>query len=69
MEERSILAQRLGQARSEKGLSRERLAKMIYAHGQSVYYWETDKRNPSSENLARLATVLDVSADWLLGLV
>ena len=67
--ERSILAQRIRKAREDKGYSMERLAAIVGAHRQSVHYWETDQRTPRALQLIPLAQALDVSADWLLGLV
>ena len=68
-ENRSILAQRIREARHAKGCSIERLAALIGAHRQSVHYWETDQRTPGALQLIPLAKALDVSVDWLLGLV
>ncbi len=54
--------------RKEKGLTQSELAEMIGVSTQAVSKWETDSGMPDISQLVPLSTVLNVSADKLLGL-
>lgn len=49
-----------------RGLSLDELALKANLSSKSIYQW--DRSNPKSENLAKVANVLNVSTDYLLGL-
>jgi len=58
---------RLKEARKAKGLTQKEVAEYI-GIGQSGYsYWETDRSRINSQSLSRLATLFEVSTDYLLG--
>jgi len=60
------LADRIRIARTEAGLSKAALAKAVGVSGPTVTDWESGKISQlRASNLLRLATVLQVSADWL----
>lgn len=70
-----VFANRLRKARKHKGLSQQRLANACGAppnipipSREAISQWESATTRPSFEYIARLATALDVSADYLLGL-
>ena len=60
--------EKLRQARKAKGITQEDLADEIGSHPASVSNYETGRSMPSTLTLIDLCEVLDVSADWLLGL-
>lgn len=64
----ATLGSRLAQRRRELGLSQVELSREVGGSQSVVAKWETGARVPSVESLAELARVLDVSADWLLGI-
>lgn len=55
--------------RKEKGISQEKLAEMLDISRQAVTKWESEKANPDTENLIRLAEIFEVSLDELCGTV
>lgn len=63
----SIFSERLKELRLEKGLTQIELANMLGISQKSYSHWETQKTEPSFENLVKLADLLDVSLDWLFG--
>jgi transcriptional regulator with XRE-family HTH domain len=63
-----ILAQRIRALRTERGLSSERLARLVDVSNKSIVTWEKDRGDPSLANLLALAEVFGVSPDYLLGL-
>ena len=58
---------RIAIARKAKGMSQKELACELKVSCPTVSDWENGKKNPSISNLQRLAKVLDVSVDYLLG--
>ena len=58
---------RLRQARTEKNLTQAELAKILSLGESTISFYETNKREPDYKTLQRLADVLEVSIDWLLG--
>jgi len=58
---------RMMQARKEKGLSREELAKMIGTSGPIVGRYERGDMMPSVEIATKIADALEVSLDFLVG--
>ena len=60
-------AERLKALRKQAHLTQVELAKRL-GIGQSSYAdWERGKKNPTQENLIRLAQILNVSVDYLVG--
>lgn len=57
---------RLKAARKAKGLSQEKIAKMICVHRTAYSKYERDKAEPPIEILIKLTDILEVSADSLL---
>ena len=57
---------RLREARERKELLQREVAEKIGCHTMTVSKYERDAQDPSSKNLAALAELYDVSADWLL---
>lgn len=58
---------RLLQARKNKGMSQEELARMLGTKGPAIGRYERDEMKPSIEAAAKMAQILDVSLDWLVG--
>lgn len=61
-------ANRLKAAREFRGYSQEELGEMIGVAKLQIYRWEKARNTPDAETVARLAKVLVVSSDYLLGL-
>ena len=62
-----MLAERLKQLRSEKGMTQVQLAQMLGVSKGTVAMWETSKRKPSFEILSRLSDIFDRRMDYILG--
>lgn len=60
-EARALLAQNVRRLRKERGLSQEGLADLAYIHRNYLGGIERKERNIGLDNLARLATALDIS--------
>lgn len=58
---------RLLEARKEKGLSQEDVAKHLKTKGPAIGRYERDEMKPSIEVAAKMAELLDVSLDFLVG--
>jgi transcriptional regulator with XRE-family HTH domain len=58
---------RLLELRKRKGLSQEDLAEMIGTKGPAIGRYERDAGKPSLDAIIKLASILDVSIDYLLG--
>jgi bacteriophage CI repressor helix-turn-helix domain len=62
-----VFAGRLKELRKEANLTQVELAKRL-GIGQSSYAdWERGKKKPTQENLVKIAQVLNVSIDYLVG--
>lgn len=60
--------ERIKKLRLEKGLTQEKLGKLIEISDRVIGYYETDDRFPKDEDiLKRIADVFNVSTDYLLG--
>lgn len=62
-----IFPERLRAARELRGLSQTELAAEAKMPASSIAHFEGGARKPSFDNLKRLAGVLNVSTDYLLG--
>lgn len=60
-------AKRLYNIRTEKKLTREKLGKLIDTSGAIIGKYEREERTPSVEVARRIANVLEVSLDFLVG--
>ncbi len=63
-----MFQERLKSLRKEKGFSQKSLSQLLDVTQQAVGKWETGRSSPDPATLARLASLLDTSADYLLGL-
>lgn len=64
----SMVGIRLKSSREALGLTQEGLAELIGVQPLQINRYEREKTEPSGEIVGRIATVLHVSADYLLGL-
>lgn len=53
--------------RKEKKLTQKKIAELIGISQGSYANWENGKREPSLENVVKLANILNISIDYLLG--
>lgn len=60
------IADRIRQAREEKNLSKAELSRRLDLGRQAVQAWESGTAKPDSENLLKLASVLEVRPEWLV---
>lgn len=60
-----MISQRIKSARERKGMSQRGLARALDIQPSSVNSWESDKSSPTTDNLAVVAVLLDVSFEWL----
>jgi transcriptional regulator with XRE-family HTH domain len=58
---------RLLQARKKKGISQEELATHLGTKGPAIGRYERDEMKPSIDVATKMAKVLGVSLDWLVG--
>lgn len=58
---------RLLEARKRKGISQDELAKHLGTKGPAIGRYERDEMKPSIEAAAKMAELLDVSLDYLVG--
>lgn len=65
----SIFSDRLAELRKEKKLTQKELAEQIGIKQNSYSDWETGKNEPNLENVVKLAHILNVTTDDLLGMV
>ncbi len=63
-----MFAERLKQARKAKKLSQAEVSRLLGVTQQAVGKWETGRSTPDPGTVARLAGILDTTADALLGL-
>lgn len=62
----STIAERIVQARKNRGLSQERLAERMHISRGACGHWERGKALPSTQHLSKLATILNIRLDWLV---
>ena len=62
-----VFGRNLRTLRTERGLSQEKLADMMFVTRNAVSNWESGSRIPDITMLSRLASVLHVPLDLLLG--
>ena len=61
-------AERLKELRKECKMSQAQLATKLGVNQRTISNWEKEIRQPDYDMLLKIATVLDVSTDYLLGL-
>lgn len=62
------LGSRLRKLRNSKHLRQEQVANLIGVNKSAISYYENDTRQPSYATLVRLASIYNVTTDYLLGL-
>ena len=62
------LGDRLRAARKAKGLRQEDVAKALGVHRTSCTKYENDAAEPCLQDVVKLASLFDVSVNYLLGL-
>lgn len=62
-----IVSGRLKDARKKRGLSQTELANRLNIKPVNIARWENGQRNPRPSTLKRIAEILEVPVDWLLG--
>ncbi|MDN4593541.1 helix-turn-helix domain-containing protein [Polycladomyces subterraneus] len=58
---------RLKQLRRQKNLTQEQLGQQVGVTKVSISLYESGRRNPDLETITKIADVLEVSVDYLLG--
>ena len=58
---------RLRALRNEKKLTQDELGKLLNVSGKTIGTWEKDSRQPNIEAINKLASIFDVTTDYLLG--
>ena len=59
---------RIKELRKEKGLTQKQLAKMLHKSETGFASWEQGLSEPNVNDIRELCKILEVSADYLLGL-
>ena len=62
-----MFSERLKQLRKEKGLTQVTLAETLGVSKGTVAMWETEKRMPGFDMLARLSELFDKRVDYIIG--
>ena len=60
--------EKLKELRKEKNLTQKQLAEALNNAQSAIFYWETNKQEPTISALKKICLFFDVSADYLLGL-
>ena len=63
-----LFAKRLRELRKEKGVSQVQLGELLGYGDTAISSYETGRNEPSYTDLIRICEVLDVSADYILGI-
>lgn len=63
-----IFAIRLKDIRKERRLTQKQLADAVGTTDDSIFSWERGRSQPSIDIIRQLCKILEVSADYLLGL-
>ena len=66
-EKKKVFSERLKELRLKKGLTQTELGEKVGVKQSTFTNWENGKREPSYENLVKLADLLEVSLDSLFG--
>lgn len=68
MNNKSIIGIRIEKALLSRNMKQKDLAKILGVTDNTVSYYVSGKRTPNTEQIIKIATSLNISADWLLGL-
>lgn len=68
MEINKILGGRIKKCRIQKGLNQNELAKMLNVSQTTITAWENKKQEPSLDKIKKLAKILNVSEEYLIGI-
>lgn len=60
--------EKLKELRKERNLTQKELSKAINCAQSAIFYWETNKQEPTISSLKKLCLFFDISADYFLGL-
>ena len=60
-------SERIKELRLEKGLSRKNLAEKLFVSERLISFWENGQRECGFDMLIKIATLFNVSIDYLLG--
>lgn len=63
-----MFSKRVKQLRKLSDLTQSDLAKKINSSTSKIAMWETEKRDPTNEDLMMLSKLFNVSTDYLLGI-
>lgn len=64
---KGILAHRLAYLREQRGISQSELAGVTGLAKSAISHYECGRRQPSLDNMIKLACALDTSIDYLVG--
>jgi len=64
-----VIGERLNKIRKEKGITQKNLAEIIGVDKSAVSLYERDWNDPSDEIKVRIAQYLQISLDYLLGVI
>ena len=60
------IAQRIKEIRIDFGLSQQLFGEKLFVSQDTVSLWELGKSLPSAEHVIKMATIFDLSADYIL---
>ena len=63
-----LFSKKIKQLRKENNLTQSELADKLNCSLSKIGMWETNKREPTKDDLIMLANAFDISVDYLLGL-
>ncbi|WP_052807139.1 helix-turn-helix domain-containing protein [Risungbinella massiliensis] len=66
--EKTIFSQRLRAARQRKKLTQKQLANHVGVVATTVVRWEQGKYEPDTDTITKIADLLGVTADYLIGM-
>lgn len=66
MDIKTMLGERIANARAVKGFSQEQLAQRIGVKKSTIANWEEERSKPRGTRLNQVAGVLDVPLGWIL---
>ncbi len=63
-----MIGDRIKELRTESKMTQEELANKLNMSRQAISHWENGVNEPGIGDLVKLTTILNVSADYLLGI-
>src|SRR5690242_16139986 len=64
-----MIGERIQKAREKMGINQSELARRTGLTPSAVWQIEREERVPSSETLNKLCEALEISSDWVLGII